>query len=205
MFLFPRFFVDIVVLLYLLKLAKWCVSYAEDIRNKNKWTPSVTTPPRKENPLVSLWAWIGPHSAVNSIVLLYSLFAMNIQLNKTVLWFAYFWTSNKWNRTVYILQLDFRLHITFIFFLSLFLSLRGWGAERERGRERESQAGSGVSAQSLVRGSIPWTLRSWAEQESRVGRLTTWAPQAPLNIMFIILTPTKFHHGLWSLLYRIPS
>ena len=39
----------------------------------------------------------------------------------------------------------------------------GWGAEREGKRERESQAGSTISAWSPMWGSISWTLRSWLE------------------------------------------
>ena len=78
-------------------------------------------------------------------------------------------------------------------FLSLFIL---WGAERartgegqrererererERGRERKSQANSMLPAQSPVWGLIPWTVRSWPELKSRVGRLTDWATQVPL-------------------------
>ena len=51
--------------------------------------------------------------------------------------------------------------------------------QRERGREREFQAGSALSAQSPVQGSISWTLRLWPEPNSRVRRLTRWDTQAP--------------------------
>ena len=49
------------------------------------------------------------------------------------------------------------------------------GAEREG--DRESQAG-------LTRDSISWTMRSWPELKSRVGRLTDWATQAPLVFFY---------------------
>ena len=43
------------------------------------------------------------------------------------------------------------------------------GAEREG--KRESQARSVLSVWSPTQGSIPWTVRSWAESKSRVGQL----------------------------------
>ena len=55
-----------------------------------------------------------------------------------------------------------------------------WVGEGQRERGTESQAGSMLSVQSLTQGSIPWTLRSWFEQKSRVGHLTNWTTQAPL-------------------------
>ena len=63
--------------------------------------------------------------------------------------------------------------------------------ERERGRqregERESQAGSALSALSPMWGSNPRTVRSWPEPKSRARRLTDRATQAP---QFLIL-----HYG----------
>ena len=53
----------------------------------------------------------------------------------------------------------------------------GGGAEREG--ERESQAGSVLSMQSLMQGSIPWTSRSWPEPKPTVWLLTDWATQTP--------------------------
>ena len=53
------------------------------------------------------------------------------------------------------------------------------GRNRERGRERESQAGSALSAQSPKRGSNSRTVRSWPEPKSRVRRSTDWSTQAP--------------------------
>ena len=69
----------------------------------------------------------------------------------------------------------------FFLFLSLFVFERqqehtcmSRGAAE---RQRESQAGSILSAQSLMWGSKSWTVRSWRELKSRVRRLTdcpTW-------------------------------
>ena len=47
--------------------------------------------------------------------------------------------------------------------------------------ERESQAGSILSAQSPMWVSVPWTMRTWSEPKSEKGHLTNWAIQAPLN------------------------
>ena len=72
------------------------------------------------------------------------------------------------------------------FFLSLFILRRmslSWG-EAEKEEERESQAGSTLSAQSTTWGSVPWTVRSWPEQKSGVGCLAYWAPQAPHSCFF---------------------
>ena len=94
-----------------------------------------------------------------------------------------FMASGVW---VYVEYPSLLLCCFILFFLSLFIYFeRGWewmgergGAEKER--ERESQAGFVLSAQSLLQGSIPWTLRSWPEPKSRIGHLTDWATQAPL-------------------------
>ena len=53
-----------------------------------------------------------------------------------------------------------------------------WGGAERQG-ERESQAGSVLSAHSLTRGSKSRTMRSWPELEPRAGCLTDWATQAP--------------------------
>ena len=73
-------------------------------------------------------------------------------------------------------------------FLFFFLNVRlfweiKW-TSRGRGRERESQAGPMLSAQSPTWGSISWTTRSWPEPKSRIGCLTDWATQAPPNFLF---------------------
>ena len=46
------------------------------------------------------------------------------------------------------------------------------GAEKERERERVSQAGSMLPAQSPMWGSNSWTVRLWPESKSRVSHLT---------------------------------
>ena len=78
-----------------------------------------------------------------------------------------------------------------------------WG-EAERGRGRESQAGSVLSAQSPTWGSNSWTVRSWPEPKSRVGHLTDWATQAPLfskfmHIVACIRTSFLFMAGEYSI------
>ena len=50
---------------------------------------------------------------------------------------------------------------------------------RGRGGERESQAGFTLLAQSLMWGSIPWTVGSWPEPKPRVRCLTNWAIHPP--------------------------
>ena len=60
-----------------------------------------------------------------------------------------------------------------------------WGRGKERGRERASKTGCTLSAQSLMWGSISWTLRSWPELKSRVGRLTDWATPVPQITFFL--------------------
>ena len=65
-----------------------------------------------------------------------------------------------------------------------------WERQREPGRSRErgvteSQAGSTLSAQSPMSGSIPWSGRWWPELKPRVQRLTNWATQAPPSVDFL--------------------
>ena len=72
----------------------------------------------------------------------------------------------------------FKSHTKKIFFLSLFFYFerererehKQGGAEREG--EREYQVGSALSAQSLMGGSSPQTVRSLPELKSRVGGST---------------------------------
>ena len=57
------------------------------------------------------------------------------------------------------------------------------GRSREKGRE--SQAGSELSAQSLMQGPISWTGKSWPERKPWVRCLTHWAAtQAPRKYIF---------------------
>ena len=72
---------------------------------------------------------------------------------------------------------------TYDFLKKYLLILREWASRRgaEGGKERESQAGSTLTAQSPTRGWNLWMVRSWPEPKPRVGRLTNWATQAPLK------------------------
>ena len=68
-------------------------------------------------------------------------------------------------------------------------------------RERESQGGSALSAQSLTQGSIPRTMRSWPEPKSRVGHLTNGANPGAPEVVWIFLKKylVKFTtEGIWS-------
>ena len=85
--------------------------------------------------------------------------------------------SIRWGNVLYKLDI-YKFFFQFIFWHTERES-RG-GAEKERGRERESQGGSPLSAQSLMRGPNSQTVRLSSEPKSRVGCLTNWAPQAPL-------------------------
>ena len=70
---------------------------------------------------------------------------------------------------IYIIYLILCLACLFDFYLFILIE-RTWVEEEQREREREweSQTGSVLSAQSLMPGSIPRTLRSWPEPKSRV-------------------------------------
>ena len=79
------------------------------------------------------------------------------------------------------------------FFLCYLFILRDREKERvcmhvsRGGTQREkSQAGFALSAQSLMCGSIPQTMRSWPELKSRVRCLTDRATQAPQHRPIII-------------------
>ena len=83
--------------------------------------------------------------------------------------------------------LFFLLSCSSSFFLKFISSF--WKRLREstsRGgaeREKESQVGSTLSMQSLTWGSISQTMSSWPEPKLRVGYLTDWATQAPLDFL----------------------
>ena len=67
--------------------------------------------------------------------------------------------------------------IYFLKFIYLFWERCEWGSGRERGRERIS---SRLHTQHRTQqGTHPTTLGSWPEPNSRVSRLTDWAPQVP--------------------------
>ena len=59
----------------------------------------------------------------------------------------------------------------------MFLYIFERGNKKER--EIESQAGSALSVQTWMWGSIPETMKSWPEPQSRTGCLTYWATQVP--------------------------
>ena len=67
-----------------------------------------------------------------------------------------------------------------LFFVYLFI-LRETETVRvgEEQREKESQAGSALPAQSPTWGSIPWTGRPRPEPKPRVDLLTDWTTQVP--------------------------
>ena len=63
------------------------------------------------------------------------------------------------------------------------------GRGREREGERESQAGSTLSAQSLRQALNPQTVRSWAEPKTRVrilNRLSRWGAPVPSSFYYFI-------------------
>ena len=65
-----------------------------------------------------------------------------------------------------------------------FETKRVWaGRGREGEGDRESQVGSMLPAQSPIRGSNAWTMRSWPEPKARVGRLTNWPTRVPLHYL----------------------
>ena len=85
------------------------------------------------------------------------------------------------------------------------------GGGAERGEERESRAGSTLSAQSLMWGSNSWTVRSGPELQSRVRCFTNWATQALLGCYFqfnlvlpIYLGKKMIGPSSWTPLYPMP-
>ena len=79
-------------------------------------------------------------------------------------------------------ELRFRVWMAF-FVLSYFERERerASGVRQRERRDRESEAGSTLSVQSLVQGLNSWTVRSWLDPRSEVECLTDWATQAPLG------------------------
>ena len=96
-------------------------------------------------------------------------------------------------------------------FFNLFIFERERGREkvmegqRERVRERESQAGSAVSAQSLMRGLNSQTVRSWPKLKSRVGCLTNWDTQAPLYVLIFLSLLFSFPWSFCPISLRFPQ
>ena len=78
------------------------------------------------------------------------------------------------------------------------MCLHTWGTGREREGERESQAGSALSIQSLIWGLIPGTVRSWPKPKSRVSHLTDWATQVPRKQSFPFSTPFTHMKTMYS-------
>ena len=63
----------------------------------------------------------------------------------------------------------------------------GQGKGRERGRQKESQAGSALSVETPTWGLNPRSVRSWPELKPRVRCLTNWATQAPQELLFLFV------------------
>ena len=83
------------------------------------------------------------------------------------------------------------------------------GRGRERGKDRESQAGSALSAQSLMWGLNSQTTRSWPEVKSRVGCLTDWITRCPWHYIAlneeepeINKSPFFYHIYEWNFYLR---
>ena len=74
------------------------------------------------------------------------------------------------------------------------------GSGRGAERERESQAGSTLSAQSLTLGSVPQTVRSWPKLKSRVLCFTDWATRPPL----LQLLPKRVKNRNWFVKGALP-
>ena len=84
----------------------------------------------------------------------------------------------KWTWTCGIYIGFIFLQASFFFLLSLFIYFER-EREREREAERQFQAGSALSAQSLMQGLNSHTMRSWPEPRSGVRGLTNGATRRP--------------------------
>ena len=73
--------------------------------------------------------------------------------------------------------------------------------EAKRGGERIPSSLHTVST-SPTWDLIPWTVRSWPEPKSRVGRLTDWATQAPLMTK-VLLDSSKWPFPKNSYLFKV--
>ena len=61
----------------------------------------------------------------------------------------------------------------------------------QKEKATESQAGSALSAESLMWGLNSWTVRSWPVPRSRFGHSTTWATQEPHILFFCFFRETE--------------
>ena len=95
-----------------------------------------------------------------------------------------------WSLQYHYLSLRFSPQIFFF----KFIYFEGEGESRSRGgAERESQAGSTISAQSPTWGSISQTIRSRPEPKSTAGCLTNWAMQVSLPPdLYVVIDPRLF-------------
>ena len=120
--------------------------------------------------------------------------------------------NSSWNIVLIVLSvrlsgMSISLNIFFFFLVYLYLF---WELESKQGRgrdrEREFQAGSMMSAQSLMQGSSPRTVRSLPELKLRVGRLTDWGIQAPHHWTFSSWVMTRFRKFIlvteWRMVWR---
>lgn len=79
----------------------------------------------------------------------------------------------------------------FNFFSCLFIYFERYSAceeekGRDRGRDRESQAGTTLPAQSLMWSLNSPTVRLWPESKPRAGHLTNWATQVPRFLLQMV-------------------
>ena len=88
------------------------------------------------------------------------------------------WKSQDWKAGIFGLQAIYyvahRKSVPFPFLKLIF--------ERQRERERESQTGSVLLVQSLMRGSIARTARSWPEPKSRARCSADWATPKHISL-----------------------
>ena len=111
------------------------------------------------------WLCHSPYHLGQVTLLLWTSVSSSIEQNHTTRWYGCqeHFTPTRW----------------LFFMVYLFLRERENRTVAERGRQREFQAGSPLSAWSLMRSSNPWTVRSWPEPKPRAGSPTYWAIQVP--------------------------
>ena len=99
----------------------------------------------------------------------------------------YLWSSSNnpslWHLTLFNSSCMFFVFVfVFVFWECVCAHMCKW----ERGRERDSKAGSALSAWSPSWCPNPWTTSSWREPKSSVGRLTDWATQSVPTSWFLL-------------------